>query len=370
MLSGRPVAPPARGGLMGEQRFVRYLGLQVDRMEGGRASARLRVEPHHLNSRGVAHGGVVSSLLDTALGGAVISAIPKDWWCATISLHVNFLEGIREGEVVATGQVVRKGRKVAFATGEARDTSGRIVATAEGSWHLWPHRPEEARPESEPYVVMRGTGERLRVGKILAVGRNYAEHIKEMGGGEGTLPVLFLKPPTAIVHDGGTVRLPKGMGEVHHEAELVAVIGRPGRAIPEEQALEHVTGYAVGLDMTLRDLQADAKKKGEPWDLSKGFDTSAPVSAVTPRGEVGDGSGLALSLDVNGHRRQEANTDMMLRPVARLVADASKLMTLERGDLLFTGTPSGVGPVRAGDRLEVRIERVGSLTVHVEDESA
>ncbi len=350
------------------QEFNRYLGVEVDRMEGGEAEGHLELGAHHLNRSGVVHGGVLAALLDATLGAAVISSIPKEWWCATISLSVQFLEGSREGRLLAAARVLRKGKKVAFAGGDVRDATGRVVAAAQASFHLWPYRPETERHRTEPFVVMRATGERVRVGKILAVGRNYAEHSAEMGWAESSPPVLFLKPPTAIVHDGGTVRIPAGSGAVHHEVEMVVVVGRDGREIPEERALEHVLGYAVGLDMTLREEQARAKAKGEPWTLSKGFDTSAPVSTVAPRDEVGDGSGLRLTLDVNGERRQDASTSTMARGVAALVAYASRRITLERGDLLFTGTPAGVGPVLAGDTLVGTLEGVGSVAVGVEDE--
>jgi len=341
--------------------FNAYLGTDVVRREAGVVEVALELGPHHLNNRGVAHGGVVASLLDSALGAAVISAIPSEWWCATTSLTLQFLDGVGEGRLVAVGRVVRRGRSVAFATGQVHDARGRLIATASGSWHLWPHRP--GRPvteERDARVVLRGTGERLRVGKILAVGRNYGEHVAEMGGAD-TTPVLFLKPPTAIVHDRATVVLPRDAGEVHHEVELVAVIGKPGRAIPAERALEHVLGYAVGIDLTLRDLQREAKRRGEPWDVAKGFDGSAPVSDVAPAAEVGDGSGLAIALRVNGEVRQSASTSEMLRPVADLVSLASRYITLETGDLLFTGTPAGVGPVGPGDTVEAEIERVGEI---------
>lgn len=345
--------------------FNQYLGIQVARMEGGRAEATLELAPHHTNNRGVAHGGVVSSLLDSAMGAAVISAIPKEWWCATTGLSIQFVAGAREGSLVATGEVVRRGRSVAFVRGEARDPAGGLVATAHGTWHLWPHKPEMEKASAEPYVVLQGTGERLRVGKILAVGRNYAEHIAEMGNAPSTPPVLFLKPPSALVHDGGVVKLPQGMGQVHHEVELVVVIGRQGRAIREEHAFEFVLGYAVGLDLTLRDLQNEAKKKGEPWDLAKGFDGSAPVSSVVPRDRAGDVGALALSLDLNGVRKQAGSTAQMLHGVPALVAYASRWITLERGDLLFTGTPSGVGPLAAGDRIQAKLADLVSLDLTV-----
>jgi uncharacterized protein (TIGR00369 family) len=339
-------------------------------MENGDAEARLELRPHHCNKRGVVHGGVLSALLDTALGAAVISSIPKEWWCATTSLSVQFLEGVREGVLVCTGRVLRRGKRVAFAGGEVRDASGKLVASAQGSWHLWPYRPEADRPAEGGFVTMRGSGDRVRVGKILAVGRNYAEHKAEMGVADEAPPVLFFKPPTALVHDGGVVRVPAGLGAVHHEVEVVAVIGKPGKSIAEKDAMDHVLGFAVGLDMTLRDLQNEAKKKGEPWDLAKGFDTSAPVSLVVPAGEVDLARGPLVSLDVNGVRRQQARTTSMIRSVASLVSFASALVTLERGDLLFTGTPAGVGPVVPGDTLVATLEGVPPLTVRVEAEPA
>jgi uncharacterized protein (TIGR00369 family) len=345
--------------------FNQYLGVHVVRMEGGEAEAVIELARHHTNNRGVAHGGVVSSLLDTAMGAAVISAIPKESWCATTGLTIQFVAGAHEGHLAATGKVVRLGRSIAFVQGEARDASGRLVATAQGTWHLWPDKPGMEAPADEAYVVLSGTGEKLRVGKILAVGRNYADHNREMGHERPVPPVLFFKPPSALVHDGGTVTLPTGLGQVHHEVELVVVIGRAGRAISEDIALEHVLGYAVGVDLTLRDLQSEAKSKGEPWSLAKGFDGSAPVSHVVPKERAGDTSALALTLDVNGVRRQEGSTAQMLHGVASLVAYASRWITLQRGDLLFTGTPSGVGPVVAGDRIEARLSDLVTLRVTI-----
>ncbi len=350
--------------------FTEYLGVELVRAGDGEAEVRLSLEAHHLNRRGVVHGGVLASLLDSALGAAVISAIPPSWWCATISLSVQFLEGVGRGRLNARGRVLRRGRKVAFAGGEVRDEGGRLVAVAQGSWHLWPYKP--GRVESggaEPWVAVRGSGRRLRVEKILAVGRNYPGHIREMGGEGDEPPVFFLKPPSALVHDGGTVWIPEGAGAVHHEVELVAVIGREGRDIPVENALDHVLGYAVGLDMTLRDLQSRAKARGEPWDIAKGFDTSAPVSEVAPREEVGDASDLEIRLEVNGQVRQSARTSMMVRKVPELVSEVSRWFTLKPGDLVFTGTPSGVGPVQPGDVLLATLEKVGTLKVRVDARS-
>jgi uncharacterized protein (TIGR00369 family) len=346
--------------------FDSYLGTQVVRTDAGSAELAIDLEPHHLNMRGVAHGGVVTSLLDSALGAAVISAIPEEWWCATTSLATQFIGGAGEGRLVATAKVTHAGSKVAFASGEVRDEAGRLIATAHGSWHLWPRRPGTPRPELRDSILLRESGEKVRVGKILAVGRNYAAHVAEMGAPVGEPPVVFLKPATALVAGGGRVRIPTDAGEVHHEVELVVVIGKTGKAISKEAALDHVLGYAVGLDLTLRDLQSEAKEKRGPWSIAKGFDGSAPVSNVVLRDEVGDGSGLEISLDVNGERRQQGSTSMMLCGVAELIAHASRWMTLERGDLLFTGTPAGVGAVAPGDKLEARVERVGQLSVDIE----
>ena len=179
--------------------FNTYLGVHVVRMEGGEAVCTIELGPHHLNGRGVAHGGVISSLLDTALGAAVISAIPKEWWCATTSLTIQYLDGAREGTLTATGRVLRRGGRSAFAGGELVDASGRLLATAQGSWHLWPHKPGAEGSGTDPYVVVRGSGRRVRVGKILAVGRNYADHVAEMGNAPAAPPVLFLAPEEGCV---------------------------------------------------------------------------------------------------------------------------------------------------------------------------
>jgi 2-keto-4-pentenoate hydratase/2-oxohepta-3-ene-1,7-dioic acid hydratase in catechol pathway len=213
----------------------------------------------------------------------------------------------------------------------------------------------------ESVVIPRQGHTRVPVGSIFAIGRNYAAHAAEMKAPVTKEPMVFLKPSSAIVHDGAVVALPADAGEVHHEVELVIVIGSAGRAIPEEQALEHVQGYAVGLDLTLRDMQSQAKKQGAPWSMSKGFDGSAPLSEMASRDEVGDGSGLDISLHVNGEQRQAGNTSMMLHSVAALVSFVSQRITLRPGDLIFTGTPAGVGPLCPGDTVDACIDRVGSL---------
>ena len=171
--------------------FNEFMGMELVRRGEGEAEVAVELKPHHLNRKTVAHGGVVSALVDSALGAAVISAIPPEWWCATISLSIQFVSGAAPGRLVGRGRVVRRGRAVAFARGEVHDSRGKLVATAEGSWHLWPHHPGLEQPAEGAFVTMRGTGQRLRVGKVLCVGRNYADHVAEMGAPKG-------RPPASI----------------------------------------------------------------------------------------------------------------------------------------------------------------------------
>ncbi|HTR99019.1 MAG TPA: fumarylacetoacetate hydrolase family protein [Bacteroidota bacterium] len=214
-------------------------------------------------------------------------------------------------------------------------------------------------------TVRFADGETFPVGKILCLGRNYPEHAREMNAEIPSTPVLFLKPSTAIVYDGGSVVIPPLSSDCHHEIELVVVIGSAGRDISERRAMEHVAGYALGLDMTLRDVQAEAKKKGLPWTVAKGFDTSAPLSGAVRRSAVPDPGALALELRVNGAVRQQGSTSAMILGIPAIIAYCSTLFTLEPGDLIFTGTPEGVGRVVHGDRLEARCAGIGSLTVGV-----
>ncbi len=214
-------------------------------------------------------------------------------------------------------------------------------------------------------LTLPASGRTVRPGKILCVGRNYAAHVREMGDVTELPdePVVFLKPPTALVATGGTVVLPRQSADVHHEVELVAVIGTGGKHIPAEQALGHVEAYALGLDLTARDVQAKAKAEKGPWAIAKGFDTFAPLGPLVAASEVGDVQDVEIALRVNGALRQQGSTRQMLFSVAQLVAFLSKVFTLEPGDLIFTGTPDGVGPVRDGDRLEATGTRLPPLTV-------
>jgi len=195
--------------------------------------------------------------------------------------------------------------------------------------------------------------QRFPVHRVYCVGRNYAEHVKEMGGEVGRdPPFFFAKPPDALVTDG-RFPYPGSSSDVHHEVELVVALGPEAR----------IFGHAVGLDMTRRDLQAAAKKLGRPWEVAKGFDHSAPIGAIVPAAAAL--SARAITLDVNGERRQSGDVSEMIWSVPEIIAELGKLFTLQAGDLIFTGTPSGVGPVARGDRLDAEIAGLGHLRVAV-----
>ncbi len=206
-----------------------------------------------------------------------------------------------------------------------------------------------------PYVYLQSSNQPISVGKILCIGRNYAEHAKEMGADLPTTPVVFLKPSTAIVHDGGSIVIPPISSEVHHEVEMIILIGESGKNISDQAALNYVAGYGIGLDMTLRDVQTEAKKKGLPWTLSKGFDTSAPVSEFVPASSIKHPNLLDVRLTVNGTLRQHSNTKHFIFRIERLISYLSQFFTLEPGDLIFTGTPEGVAAVHSGDVLEAQL---------------
>jgi 2-keto-4-pentenoate hydratase/2-oxohepta-3-ene-1,7-dioic acid hydratase in catechol pathway len=208
--------------------------------------------------------------------------------------------------------------------------------------------------------------EPLEVHSIFCIGRNYAEHAKELNNPIPDRPVVFTKPRSTLVEDGGFVRIPATTNDVHHEVELVVAIGTGGRNIPTGEALNHVAGYAVGLDMTARDIQSDLKAKAHPWDLAKGLDTFAPLGPFVSASHAPDPSDIALRLYVNDVLRQSGNTRDMLHPVPELVSFLSAWFTLTPGDLIFTGTPAGVGAVRAGDVMRAELgDRLSVLTVGV-----
>ena len=200
-----------------------------------------------------------------------------------------------------------------------------------------------------------GSNETLEVKKIFCIGRNYADHAKEMNAAIPDAPVFFLKPPTAVIGEGETIHIPSISKELHHEVEMTVLMGKGGKNILRGNALNYVAGYGIGLDMTLRDVQSEAKKKGHPWTLAKGFDTSAPISHFIPAGEVADPHELEVRLNVNGVLRQHSNTNNFLFKIDELIAYISQFFTFERGDIIFTGTPEGVAPASHGDRLEAQL---------------
>lgn len=208
-------------------------------------------------------------------------------------------------------------------------------------------------------------GRSIPVGKIVCVGRNYAEHIKELGNKTPDKPVIFMKPANTIVASGGAVTIPGYSSDCHHEIELAVLIGKEARDLRAEEALAHVAGYGVALDLTLRDVQNTQKEKGLPWEIAKAFDTSCPLSVFVPADRVSDPQDLQLRLTVNDQVRQDGNTRDMMLTVAELIAAVSAYFTLEEGDVLLTGTPSGVGRISSGDRLVASITGVSSLTVSV-----
>lgn len=214
-------------------------------------------------------------------------------------------------------------------------------------------------------LIHPDTGHELRCGKVLCIGRNYALHAAEMKAAVPSVPVVFLKPSTALIRPPGAIELPDQSQSVHHEVELVAMIGRGGRDIAASEAIKHVAGYAVGLDMTARDIQAEAKKKGRPWSVAKGFDTFAPLGSLVSARNIENVQDLVLRLDVNGDTRQLGSTADMVFDVATLVAWCSTIFTLEPGDLLYTGTPEGVGPVVSGDVLRATCSKMPALEISV-----
>lgn len=217
-------------------------------------------------------------------------------------------------------------------------------------------------------IALPTSGLVVRPGKLICVGRNYARHAAEMNSSVPEKPVIFLKPASALVGQGGTVTLPSASDDVHHELELVAAIGRGGKNIPRAEALNHIDSYALGLDMTARDLQAEAKREGLPWTVAKGFDTFAPIGPLVPAHEIGNPQKLTLELRVNGELRQTAFTGDMIFSIAELVAYSSTVFTLLPGDLLYTGTPEGVAPVNEGDRIEVSGDGFPNLRLKVRRE--
>lgn len=218
-------------------------------------------------------------------------------------------------------------------------------------------------PAPRPSLPVLGTEARFPVRRIFCVGRNYAEHAREMGGDpQAEPPFFFTKPADALVQHGAVIAYPPATADLHHEAELVIAIGTGGAAIAEASALDQVFGYAAGNDLTRRDLQAAAKAARRPWDMAKGFDTSAVVGAIRPGAAVPEGE---IRCRVGDALRQQAPLATMIWPVAAIIAALSRLVTLAPGDLVMTGTPAGVGPILRGETCGVEIDGLPPAAVTV-----
>ena len=226
--------------------------------------------------------------------------------------------------------------------------------------YLWTPPPVRSLP-------VRGRAERAPVNRLFFVGRNYHAHALEMGrpvDKSVEQPFYFTKSPDTLVPSGATVAYPPGTANYHYEMELVLVVGKPAFRVPQAEAASVIYGYACGLDMTRRDLQLAARDKGRPWDLGKDIEQGSVVSEVVPMpGVVIERA--AIELQVNGQTRQRSDLDKLIWSIPELIADLSTFYHLQPGDLIFTGTPEGVGPVVAGDRLEGSVEGVGRISMHI-----
>ena len=221
-------------------------------------------------------------------------------------------------------------------------------------------------PPQRPSLPVTGSDARFPVGRIWCVGRNYAEHAREFGHDpEREPPFFFSKPADALLTDGGAMPYPPQTDDLHFEAELVVALGTGGRDISPETALEHVWGYAAGIDFTRRDLQAVAKKLGRPWDLAKGFDSSAVCGTLSPTAAIGHPGQGRITLSVDGALRQDGDLSAMIWSVAEVIAALSASVTLKPGDLIYTGTPAGVGAVTRGQTLRVEIDGLESLATTI-----
>lgn len=218
-------------------------------------------------------------------------------------------------------------------------------------------------PPAPPAVPVEASSDLFPVRRILCVGRNYAAHRREMGGDDRDPPFFFAKPADAVVPPGGIVAYPPQTANLHHEIELVVALKGSGSDLSPAQALALIFGYGVGVDLTRRDLQNAAREKAQPWEASKAFDASAPISALRPWTGAPPQGRIAIS--VNGQVRQQAQLSDMIWNVVEIIVEASKLWRLAPGDLIFTGTPEGVGPLVRGDLVEGEIEDVGSLSFTV-----
>jgi fumarylpyruvate hydrolase len=220
-------------------------------------------------------------------------------------------------------------------------------------------------PPTPPAIAVAGTDKLFPVRRIWCVGRNYLEHIKEMGQDAREPPFFFAKPADAIVPDGGTVPYPPLTKDLHHEVELVVALKGGGRNIKAASARDLIWGYGVGIDLTRRDLQIASRDIKRPWEIGKAFDASAPCGALRPAAEIGHPTEGRITLKCNGQIRQDGNLDQMIWNVPEVIEKLSEMVAFAPGDIIMTGTPSGVAATVPGDRLECEVQGVGRLTVTI-----
>ena len=216
-----------------------------------------------------------------------------------------------------------------------------------------------------PVLPVSGTHKTFPVRRVYCIGRNYAAHAIEMGHDPDREAPFFFQKPADALDPSGTFPYPPGTTDVHHEVELAVALGSGGTDIPVDRALRHVYGYAVALDMTRRDLQGEAKKAGRPWEIGKAFDRAAPIGTLHPASDIGHPDAGRITLEVNRDLRQEGDLKQMIWKTPEIIAVLSRYFTLAAGDVILTGTPSGVGPVTRGDRLAAKIAGIGELHVQV-----
>lgn len=221
-------------------------------------------------------------------------------------------------------------------------------------------------PVATPSLAVEGTSARFPIRRVFCVGRNYSEHAREMGHDpDREPPFFFMKPADAVVPAEGTIAYPPLTEDLHYEVELIVAIGKDGVDITPEQALEHVWGYGVGLDLTRRDLQAQAKKMGRPWEFAKAFDQSGPATALLPASRIGHPEKGLIWLDVNGEQRQRGDLADQIWSVKEVIAYLSQSVGLKAGDLIYTGTPAGVGALQAGDVVTGGVEGVSQFSLTI-----
>ena len=222
-------------------------------------------------------------------------------------------------------------------------------------------------PPPQASVAVHNASARFPVRRIICVGRNYAAHAREMGRDpDREPPFFFLKPADTVVDDGATVPYPPLTNNFHYEIELIVAIGQGGADIPLDRALDHVWGYGVGIDLTRRDLQLQAREQGRPWDWGKGFDRSAPIAPLRPVSEVGHPGNGRIWLAVDGVTKQDSDIAKLIWPVPDIISICSRSMTLKPGDIIMTGTPEGVGPVQRGQTMTGGIDGIGEIRIAVE----